>query len=88
VSGNAYGNHEGIAVDTHVKRLSYRLDLTDSENPVVIEKDLIPLFPREAWGEINHLLVLFGRDVCQARKPRCQDCPLADICPRKGLSRF
>ncbi|NDY57692.1 endonuclease III [Desulfovibrio sulfodismutans] len=88
VSGNAYGNHEGIAVDTHVKRLSYRLDLTDSENPVVIEKDLMPLFPREAWGEINHLLVLFGRDVCQARKPRCQDCPLADVCPRKGLPRF
>lgn len=87
VSGNAYGNHEGIAVDTHVKRLSYRLDLTGSENPVVIEKDLMPLFPREAWSEINHLLVLFGRDVCQARKPRCQDCPLADICPRKGLPR-
>jgi endonuclease-3 len=87
VSGNAYGNHEGIAVDTHVKRLSFRLDLTDSDNPVVIEKDLIPLFPREAWGEINHLLVLFGRDVCQARKPRCQDCPLADVCPRKGLPR-
>ncbi|MEF3698774.1 endonuclease III [Desulfolutivibrio sp.] len=85
VSGNAYGNHEGIAVDTHVKRLSYRLDLTDSENPVVIERDLIPLFPREAFGEINHLLVLFGRDVCQARKPRCEACPLADVCPRKGL---
>jgi len=87
VSGNAYGNHEGIAVDTHVKRLSFRLDLTDSGNPVVIEKDLIPLFPREAWGEINHLLVLFGRDVCQARKPRCEGCPLADVCPRKGLPR-
>ncbi|QLA15875.1 endonuclease III [Desulfolutivibrio sulfoxidireducens] len=86
VAGNAYGNHEGIAVDTHVKRLSFRLDLTDSDNPVVIEKDLMPLFPRRAWGEINHLLVLFGRDVCQARKPRCEDCPLADVCPRKGLS--
>ncbi len=87
VAGNAYGNHEGIAVDTHVKRLAFRLDLTDSENPVVIEKDLMPLFPRGAWGEINHLLVLFGRDVCQARKPRCEDCPLADVCPRKGLPR-
>jgi endonuclease-3 len=87
VSGNAYGNHEGIAVDTHVKRLSYRLDLTDSENPVVIEKDLMPLFPREAWGEINHLLVLFGRDVCQARRPRCENCPLSDVCPKKGLPR-
>ncbi|KUG29275.1 endonuclease iii [hydrocarbon metagenome] len=86
VAGNAYGNHEGIAVDTHVKRLSFRLDLTDSANPVVIERDLMPLFPREAWSEINHLLVLFGRDVCQARKPRCEGCPLADVCPRKGLA--
>ncbi|MFZ5813262.1 MAG: hypothetical protein ACOY4F_14590 [Thermodesulfobacteriota bacterium] len=47
----------------------------------------MPLFPRGAWGEINHLLVLFGRDVCQARKPRCEDCPLADVCSRKGLPR-
>jgi len=85
VLSNALGVNEGIAVDTHVKRLSYRLGFTDSENPVVIEKDLMPLFPREAWGEINHLLVLFGRAVCKARKPLCGECVLADVCPRRGV---
>jgi len=85
VLSNALGKHEGIAVDTHVRRLSFRLGLTTSDNPIVIEKDLMPLFPRQAWGEINHLLVMFGRETCQARKPRCGDCVLGDICPRLGL---
>lgn len=85
VLSNALGKQEGIAVDTHVRRLSFRLGLTSSDNPIVIEQDLMPLFPRQAWGEINHLLVLHGRETCQARKPRCGDCVLGDICPRLGL---
>jgi endonuclease-3 len=85
VLSNAFGVHEGIAVDTHVKRLSFRMGLTVNTDPVRIEKDLMPLFPREAWGEINHFLVYFGREVCPARSPRCADCELADICPKNGV---
>ncbi|HDQ41583.1 MAG TPA: endonuclease III [Desulfonatronum sp.] len=85
VLSNALGKHEGIAVDTHVRRLSFRLGLTTSTNPAVIERDLMLLFPRQQWGDINHLLVLFGRDTCTARKPRCQDCVLEGLCPKKGL---
>jgi endonuclease-3 len=85
VLSNALGIHVGIAVDTHVRRLSFRLGLTTSENPVIIEKDLMPLFAPEAYGEINHLLVLFGREVCKARRPRCGDCVLNDVCPKRGV---
>ncbi len=86
VLSNAFGIHEGIAVDTHVKRLSFRLGLTNSKDPVRIEQDLIPLIPREEWGEINHLLVYFGREVCNARSPKCGACPLGDFCPRCGVA--
>jgi endonuclease-3 len=86
VLSNALGKHEGIAVDTHVRRLSFRLGLTASTNPTTIEQDLMRLFPRTQWGDINHLLVLFGRGTCQARIPRCSACILADICPRHGLA--
>lgn len=85
VLSNAFGKHEGIAVDTHVRRLSFRLGLTASTNPAIIERDMMRLFPRRQWGDINHLLVLFGRDTCTARKPRCTDCVLGDICPKNGL---
>jgi len=85
VLSNALGINVGIAVDTHVRRLSFRLGLTTSENPVIIEKDLMPLFAPEAYGEINHLLVLFGREVCKARRPRCGDCVLNDVCPKRGV---
>ena len=85
VLSGAYGLFEGIAVDTHVRRLSFRLGLTESQDPVRIEKDLMPLFPRESWGDVNHGLVLFGREVCTARKPRCGGCPLDPVCPRKGV---
>ena len=87
VLSNSFGMHEGIAVDTHVTRLAFRLGFTESDNPLVIEKDLMPLFPREAWGDVNHFLVYYGREVCQARKPHCADCILADICPKNGVSR-
>ncbi|MDD4732584.1 MAG: endonuclease III [Desulfovibrio sp.] len=86
VLSNAFHIHEGIAVDTHVKRLSFRLGLTENTDPVRIEKDLMPLFPREQWGEINHFLVYYGREVCKAQRPRCPECELADICPQKGVN--
>ncbi|WP_419788041.1 endonuclease III [Pseudodesulfovibrio sp.] len=85
VLSNAFGVNEGIAVDTHVMRLAFRLGLTTKTAQQQIEKDLMPLFPRENWGDINHYLVFFGREVCPARKPRCESCELADICPKKGV---
>ncbi len=87
VLSNAYGVHEGIAVDTHVKRLSFRMGLTTNTDPVRIEKDLMPLFPRETWGDANHFLVYFGREVCPARTPKCTQCELNDICPKKGVKK-
>ena len=80
-----FGRNEGVAVDTHVKRISFRLGLTASDRPETIEKDLMRLFPRESWGDLNHRLVWFGREVCFARKPDCPACELADLCPRCGL---
>ncbi|BDQ32827.1 endonuclease III [Pseudodesulfovibrio portus] len=85
VLANAFGINEGIAVDTHVKRLAFRMGLTAKTDPVQIEKDLMPLYPREQWGDINHYLVFFGREVCPARKPKCDICELNDICPKKGV---
>lgn len=81
----AYGINEGLAVDTHVKRISYRLGLTDHTDPVRIERDLMKLFPPDSWGDVNHRMVWFGRDVCDARKPRCGECEMADLCPRRGV---
>jgi len=85
VLSNAYGVHAGIAVDTHVKRISFRLGLTRQTNPDKVEQDLLKLFPQESWGAVNHYLVLFGREVCTARKPLCDTCELADLCPRTGV---
>ena len=81
---SGYGRNEGVAVDTHVKRISFRLGLTASDRPEVIEKDLMRLFPRDSWGDLNHRLVWFGREVCMARNPQCESCELADLCPRSG----
>jgi endonuclease-3 len=85
VLANAFGVNEGIAVDTHVKRLAFRMGLTAKTEPVQVEKDLMPLFPQDTWGDVNHLLVFFGREVCPARKPKCDICELSDICPKKGV---
>lgn len=87
VLSNAYGVHEGIAVDTHVKRISFRLGLTGETSPDKIERDLVRLFPRQSWGDINHYLVLFGRHVCIARKPFCTLCELDDLCPHEGVGQ-
>lgn len=81
VLGNAFGRDEGIVVDTHVTRLSNRLALTSHNDAVKIEQALIPLFPREHWTRFSHLLIEHGRQVCDARKPRCGSCFLADVCP-------
>jgi endonuclease-3 len=81
VLGNAFGRNDGIVVDTHVTRLANRLGLTSATDAVKIENALIPLFPRERWTIVSHLLIEHGRQVCDARKPRCSSCLLADICP-------
>jgi endonuclease-3 len=81
ILGNAFGLNEGIVVDTHVARLSKRLGLTRETDPVRIERALIPLFDRPTWTMLSHLLIWHGRRVCDARRPRCTDCVLTDICP-------
>ncbi len=78
---NAFGITDGIAVDTHVKRLSQKLDLTRNNDPVKIEKDLMEIVPRHLWGSFPYLLIEHGRAVCIARKPKCNICNLYDICP-------
>lgn len=76
------GNAQGIVVDTHVRRLSQRLGLTKQEDPVKIERDLVRLVPRDDWARFPHLLIWHGRRICDARKPLCEECPLAlDLCP-------
>lgn len=77
-----FGRNDGIAVDTHVRRISQRLGLTKNTDPKRIEKDLMEITPRKEWGNLNHRMVWFGREVCKARKPACANCPLAGICPK------
>jgi len=84
VLNSGYGIIEGIAVDTHVKRLSGRLGFTKEKNPDKIEQDLMNIIPREKWGDLNHQLVEHGRQICDARKPDCENCPLSKICPSAG----
>ncbi len=75
------GEAQGIVVDTHVRRLSQRLGLTRQEDPVKIERDLVKLVPRADWARFPHLMIWHGRRVCDARRPRCEDCVLIDLCP-------
>ena len=81
VMGNAYGIVEGVVVDTHVGRLARRLGLSESEDPVKVEQDLMALFPRDDWLALSHALIYHGRAICQARKPLCEQCHLLDLCP-------
>jgi endonuclease-3 len=85
ILGNAFDINEGIVVDTHVQRLSRRLGLTRESDPVAIERELMPLFPRERWALLSHLLIWHGRRVCFARKPDCGACVLNDTCPSAGM---
>ena len=85
ILSNVYGINEGIAVDTHVKRLSYKLGFTKNEDPVKIEKDLMDITPKEEWGNLSHLLIFHGREICQAKKPNHKECVLYDICPSRNI---
>jgi len=81
VLGNAFGKNVGVVVDTHVKRLAGRLGLTKETSPDRVEKDLMELVPQDDWTDLSHLLIFHGRAICDARKPRCEDCTLSDLCP-------
>jgi endonuclease-3 len=81
VLSSGFGKSEGIAVDTHVKRLSGRLGLSKEKDPDKIEKDLMAVIPKNEWIDFNYMLVLFGREICQARKPNCPECSLSHLCP-------
>lgn len=85
ILSNIYGINEGIAVDTHVKRVSGRLGLTKNEDPVKIEADLMSVTPKKEWGNLSHLLIFHGRAICQAKKPRHQECVLYGICPSRDI---
>jgi endonuclease-3 len=81
VLGTVYGIADGVVVDTHVRRLSNRLGLTTHDNPEKIERDLMALLPRDEWIVFSHLLILHGRQICDARKPKCGLCTLNHLCP-------
>lgn len=81
VLGNAFGRAEGIVVDTHVARVSRRLGLTRQEDPVKIEQDLVEVVPKKKWVGFSHRVILHGREICVARKPKCSQCLLNDVCP-------
>ena len=85
ILSGAFGINEGIAVDTHVRRLAQRLGLTKNEDPVKIERDLMALTPKEEWGNLSHLLIFNGRKVCQAKKPMHSECILYNICPSRNI---
>jgi len=81
VLGNAFGKNEGIAVDTHVHRLSWRFGFSDHDDTNKVEQDLMKLFPRDQWFNVSHLLIDHGRNVCFARNPNCAECVVNELCP-------
>jgi endonuclease-3 len=87
ILATAFGKNEGIAVDTHVTRLSRRLGLTKHRDPQKIEQDLMKLAPRKEWDNLSLRLIYHGRARCTARKPDCENCELAEVCPKIGVSR-
>ncbi|HEX9732958.1 MAG TPA: endonuclease III [Thermoanaerobaculia bacterium] len=87
VLGTAFGKPAGVVVDTHVKRLAFRLGLSPQKDPGKIERDLMAKVPKRDWIFLGHALILHGRRVCNARKPLCGDCALASLCPRNGVER-
>ena len=85
----SFGIVEGIAVDTHVNRIAHRLKLspkTHEKEPLKTEQDLLKILPREYWNDVNHQWIMLGREICDARKPLCGECPLADICPSARMA--
>ncbi|MGC9503050.1 endonuclease III [Baaleninema sp.] len=87
VLAHAFGINAGVTVDTHVKRLSRRLELTTHDNPVKVERDLMELLPQGDWENWSIRLIYHGRAVCKARSPQCDVCSLADLCPSAGSVR-
>ncbi len=87
VLSNTYGKNEGIAVDTHVKRISYRLGLTKNKDPNKIEKDLMKIFPKKEWNKITYYLIEHGRAICKAPVPLCNSCFLEKECPKIGVEK-
>ena len=85
VLGNAFGRDEGVVVDTHVTRLSNRLGLSRETDPVKIEQELMALFPQSQWTMLAHLLISHGREICDARRPLCQQCVVNDLCPSASV---
>lgn len=85
ILGTAYGKAEGVVVDTHVKRLSYRLGLTEETDPPKIEQDMMKLVPRKDWIFFGHSMIWHGRRVCFAADPDCQGCLLNKVCPKRGV---
>ena len=81
ILGTAFGKNEGVVVDTHVQRIARRLALTRHEDAEKIERDLMALVPREEWTQFSHTLIHHGRQICDARKPLCETCPVSDLCP-------
>jgi endonuclease-3 len=86
VLGVAYGKATGVVVDTHVGRLSRRLGLTANDDPVKVESDLMAILPQSEWIDFSHRLIHHGRRICQARKPKCDACVLAALCPKIGVA--
>lgn len=85
VLGVAFGKASGVVVDTHVKRLAFRLGLTVNKDPARVERDLIASVPRKQWIDLSHRLILHGRRVCAARRPLCERCELRAVCPKNGV---
>lgn len=83
VLSNAFNKNEGIVVDTHVKRISYRIGLSDNKDPLKIEQDLMKIFDKDDWGFISNALVLHGRYICDAKKPKCDICKIAKLCKKR-----
>lgn len=81
-----FGQPEGVCVDTHVGRVARRLGLTRAEDPVGVEEDLMRLYPKHEWGVVPFYFIMHGRAVCDAKKPRCGECLLADACPKRGVA--
>lgn len=88
VLGNAFAIATGIVVDTHVKRLAFRLGLTTATLPQKVEDDLLPLVPKLDWILFSHLLIFHGRQICKARRPQCEKCFLEGVCPKRGVKRI
>lgn len=86
VLGTAFGIASGVVVDTHVTRLSRRLGLTQHKDATKIERDLMALVPQKEWIDFSHRMIQHGRQICTARKPKCEECPLNEFCPRLGVA--